>query len=146
MPKTNGTGTWHTIDGRRHRLDNIAARLGIGVEAAARRIQVRKARFGTLSWEMLERKLAGQSLRTNHHAAKSPLLRELRRMLAKNGKTMVQFASKYDVSYMETLRKFSGIRKITPKDIELVCDFVMATDEEELKLHRLGAREEGWKV
>jgi len=136
----------YRIDGKGYTIEQVAEELGLTVHAARGRIYERLEMDGKLTWVSLRLNQRGRAglrrLITKHPAAQM-----IRDKLNEQHKTVTLLARLLGFKQNTHMRKVCiGESPLTPEMASRVADALMFTDEEEARLHRLGAIQAGWKI
>jgi DNA-binding Lrp family transcriptional regulator len=133
----------YIVDGRRTTLKALADQLGLSIDNVYRRILVRQERGIKLTVKSIGKSIQGYGLKANS-SGNTPARQYIHTLFAQQGKTLTQFAKQH--GYGKSVRALYGVRYLKPEHINEFAEFLVLTDEEEREMHRLAAREMGWKV
>lgn len=136
----------YKIDDREYTIDEVSAELGLSVDATRGRIYTRIRAGVVLSWTTLRKPRQGKQ-RLRKLLVKRPAAQYLRDIL--NARYLAVAKVAKDLGHKSSLYLQSVLRgeiDVSPQMADRLSDVLMLSDEEERKLHRLGAIQSGWKV
>lgn len=99
-----------------------------------------------ISVHLLAKPITGIPRKQYRRQLNSELHKAIRQYMKRTGKEISELGKHLGITPGSTSRFIAGGKRITPQRLNEIADFLMLTDHEEKSLHKLAARNEGWKV
>lgn len=146
MAEFNGKRRFVVIDGVKRSIHSIAQELGMPPMRTLKRYERRRELGMEISVHLLAKPLTGVPRTMYRRQLSSELHKAIRQHMKKTGKGIAELAKGLGVTSGSVSRVLADCRRITPQRLNQIADFLMLTESEEKNLHKLAARNEGWKV
>ena len=146
MAEFNGKRRFVVIDGVKRSVYSVAQELGVKAHTALRRYERRRELGMEISLHLLAKPITGIPRTMYRRQLNSELHKAIRQYMKKTGKEISELGKHLGITSGSVSRVIAGGKRITPQRLNEIAEFLMLTDSEERNLHKIAARNEGWKV